>query len=208
MAVFLRQPLLAVQKEEGCRTDTTKETRNRSRNSSFAGGRQADTSATVIGLRRRDLPRHRPLAENPAKSGLEAVYACAAKRKSAKLDERKLRIEKPLQSPYQVNLRKGHLLCRDVDPEAVAYTKRPSLNLLDLRSSPLGGHAAKDRRASVCRLGPSTLPMDILKAVRKAELVVVSSWRHLQAMPSASNIPSGAWTNGQSLSYKGMELSM
>ncbi|CAK9002793.1 Uncharacterized protein SCF082_LOCUS7475 [Durusdinium trenchii] len=170
--------------------------------------RQADTSATVIGLRRRDLPRHRPLAENPAKSGLEAVYACAAKRKSAKLDERKLRIEKPLQSPYQVNLRKGHLLCRDVDPEAVAYTKRPSLNLLDLRSSPLGGHAAKDRRASVCRLGPSTLPMDILKAVRKAELVVVSSWRHLQAMPSASNIPSGAWTNGQSLSYKGMELSM
>ena len=96
MAVFLRQPLLAVQKEEGCRTDTTKETRNRSRNSSFAGGRQADTSATVIGLRRRDLPRHQLLAENPAKSGLEA---CAAKRKNAELDaENAEAIAKPLQA--------------------------------------------------------------------------------------------------------------
>jgi len=151
-------------------------------------------SRTVLGVSREHLPRHRPLADNPQNNeNLERLFAAAAKTKAKKIEESKQRQQHPSRAPYPAEaeaLRKASLICSAGPPGASDYLKKPFLQVIDLCTAPTQSPRLPQQKMDIFRPCNRSSPTDVLTALRRSDLVVISSWRHLQAAPKPGDVPS------------------
>ena len=151
-------------------------------------------SRTVLGVSREHLPRHRPLADNPQNNeNLERLFAAAAKTKAKKIEESKRRQQHPSRAPYPAEaetLRKASLICIAGPPGASDYLKKPFLQVIDLCTAPTQSPRLPQQKMDIFRPCNRSSPTDVLTALRRSDLVVISSWRHLQAVPKPGDVPS------------------
>ena len=154
-------------------------------------GRVGEGSVTILGVKRKDLPRHEEAYQkNPQfNQDLEDLYNSAAEKKQKKLDMRNQRRDHPETSVYRPGpLRKATLLA-DATPAprsaAFDYTRKRAPKIVDLT---LTGPSVQCEAGTVMRPGNSHSMGDILAFVRGCDLIVVSSFKHLQCLPKFNDI--------------------
>ncbi|CAE7207391.1 unnamed protein product [Symbiodinium sp. CCMP2592] len=149
-------------------------------------GTVSDRSKTILGVKRKDLPQHDTLQRNPQfNQSLEDVYNSAAQKKQKKLDARNQRRDHPESRAYEPGpLRKAQLVAEPVPPRSAGYnyTRKQIAKVVDLT---VGGSAFRCDSATIMR--PSG-QADILSFLQTSDLIVVSSFAHLQFAPKFNDV--------------------